>query len=158
MRRSRLAIITPAEDRHWRYEARKSLGKCARCGVEPRRPDQATCQPCMDAMAEGKRQAQACGLCEDCWKEPALPGKRWCVTHAEQRKARSQQRYWLRRVQHLCVKCGKKRSYKGMALCKEHLEQDRRRKKSRPSHDQSSGEFGQQSLAPSHDQSSGEFG
>jgi len=140
MKRYRLSTTTPAEERHWRYEARKSVGKCARCAVEARVPGQATCQNCKQAMVDGKRQAKALGLCQDCWKDPALPGKRFCAAHAEARKERQMQRYLLRRIRHLCVRCGKKRIYKGTTKCKEHLEQDRRGLQRRRSKDQSTGD------------------
>jgi hypothetical protein len=137
MRRSYLDIESPAHERHWRYEARKSLKRCARCNAPLVDTTTVTCPTCMADMASGKSQAKAAGMCEDCWTEPVLEGKRFCAFHDAARKERRLQRYLLRRLQHRCVKCGKKRVYQGTTMCKEHLAQNRKQVHGRRRSDQS---------------------
>ena len=117
---------TPRDLQRVAYRAIKSRGLCPRCGSNPS-PEGRCCAPCLADMATGKQQAREQGMCLDCWKEPALPGKRFCAQHTAYRKEQQRLRYGIRLVRKLCVQCGKKRAVQGMVLCREHLQARRKR-------------------------------
>lgn len=126
-RRPTYFFDTPRELQRVAYRARKSLGLCARCGKSST-PEGQCCATCLVEMASGKQEAQAQGMCVDCWTEPALQGKRCCAQHAAYRREQQRLQYGIRLVRKLCVKCGKKRAVKGRTMCREHLHASRRQR------------------------------
>ena len=122
MRRSKSQIYleSPEFANKLYYRSRKRdnelTRQCVRC-PNTVTDNHACCQACRATMRDGKQQAREHGLCLDCWTEPAVPGKRYCASHDEQRKQRDSTTYTERLIRHLCVKCGRKRAQGGRTTC-----------------------------------------
>jgi hypothetical protein len=115
MRRSKSSLLLESKtfQHQLSYRARKRdnelFRRCVRC---PKTVEDGylCCQACRARMAQQKQEALERGMCLDCWTVPALPGKRFCATHAAQRQQSDSSRYTQRLIRRRCVKCKPRQS------------------------------------------------
>jgi hypothetical protein len=97
-------------------EKRKRQHKCTKCRQDAPL-GQSVCFDCVDKMAAAKAVRQAQGLCIQCWRTPAIEGRRMC----DGCRMRTNQRVHIRKqawkAAGLCVKCGKAPPYHAHAVC-----------------------------------------